>query len=118
MGTVRGRQFPDVTFGGDRRHRLGISVGGAQVADLSLERGPGWSGDAERVMTTKHNIGTDVGRRALVDVGLFGRTEYDDAWDEFNDYVERNGCEPEPEEYDRLSKALDDAAEKVPWWRR
>lgn len=49
---------------------------------------------------------------------LFGPTEYDVVWGEFNDYVERNGHEPEPAEYDRLSSALDAAAERVPWWKR
>lgn len=50
-------------------------------------------------------------------MGLFGRTEYDDRWDEFNEYVERNGHEPDPAEYTRLSDAVDDAATRVPWWR-
>lgn len=37
---------------------------------------------------------------------------------EFEDYMIRNGSEPEPDEYDRLSAAVDRAAEVVPWWRR
>jgi hypothetical protein len=50
-------------------------------------------------------------------MGIF-KNDYNDAHQEFSDYVDRNGNEPEPAEYNRLSQAVDDAAEHTPWWQR
>lgn len=44
--------------------------------------------------------------------------DYTRRWSEFKSYVDRNGSEPERFEYNRLSRAVDDAAERVPWWKR
>lgn len=52
----------------------------------------------------------------------FGSSEYTQAWDAFNDYVEdqaQHGRNDQTDpEYQRLSTAVDDAAARAPWWQR
>lgn len=44
--------------------------------------------------------------------------DYTRRWNEFKSYADRNGNEPEQSEYNRLSRAVDEAAGRVRWWRR
>jgi hypothetical protein len=44
--------------------------------------------------------------------------DYNDAHQAFSDYVNRNGSEPDADEYHRLSQAVDNAADTVSWWQR
>jgi hypothetical protein len=50
-------------------------------------------------------------------MGIFNNP-YNSRWDEFREYTDRNGSEPDPVEYDRLSTAVDREAAHTPWWRR
>jgi hypothetical protein len=50
-------------------------------------------------------------------MGIFNNP-YNSRWDEFREYVNRNGSEPDPAEYGRLSDAVDREAAHTPWWQR
>jgi hypothetical protein len=50
-------------------------------------------------------------------MGFFSNS-YNSRWDEFREYADRNGSEPDPSEYARLSDAVDREAVHVPWWQR